>query len=197
MFTEFLAVLHVAGETLLKLVPISIGARPCLRGADPWQACNPGQLWFRKREIVTDVCYWFLMPLGSRFVRIGLMVMGAAYIFDIHGERRADRFLRERLRSARRTAALGAGDHLPGGVGFPALLDSSRSIMAAACGNTTRCIIPRKTSTGSRRRAFTRSISCSRHHRGRRRPAARRHLAERDAVGRAVHHRHRPSCTPT
>lgn len=29
--------------------------------------------------------YWFLIPLGARFVRIGLMVMGAASLFDIHG----------------------------------------------------------------------------------------------------------------
>ena len=50
-----------------------------------WSACNPGRPWWRKREIVTDVCYWFLIPLVARFVRIGLMVMGAAYIYDIHG----------------------------------------------------------------------------------------------------------------
>ena len=50
-----------------------------------WQACNPGRLWFQRREIVTDILYWFMIPLGARFVRIGLMVMGAALIFDIHG----------------------------------------------------------------------------------------------------------------
>jgi sterol desaturase/sphingolipid hydroxylase (fatty acid hydroxylase superfamily) len=50
-----------------------------------WSACNPGRPWWRKREIVTDICYWFLIPLAARFVRIGFMVMGAAYIYGIHG----------------------------------------------------------------------------------------------------------------
>jgi hypothetical protein len=50
-----------------------------------WSACNPARPWWRKREIVTDICYWFLIPLAARFVRIGLMVMGAAYLYGIHG----------------------------------------------------------------------------------------------------------------
>ena len=41
-----------------------------------------------KREIVTDVTYWFMIPLMARFVRIGLLVMGAAIFYDIHGEQR-------------------------------------------------------------------------------------------------------------
>ena len=50
-----------------------------------WSACNPGQPWWRKRELVTDLLYWFLIPLVARFVRIGLLVLGAALMFDIHG----------------------------------------------------------------------------------------------------------------
>jgi sterol desaturase/sphingolipid hydroxylase (fatty acid hydroxylase superfamily) len=50
-----------------------------------WSACNPGRPWWRKREIVTDVCYWFLIPLVARFFRIGMLTLGAAVIFDIHG----------------------------------------------------------------------------------------------------------------
>ena len=98
----------------------------CSRVLTHWSACNPGRPWWRKREIVTDVCYWFLIPLAARFVRIGLMVMGAAYIYNIHGADDADQVLRRRLRPARRNAAMGAGDLFPGRVGFPDLLDSSR-----------------------------------------------------------------------
>lgn len=86
MFTEFMGVLTVSGETVLKLVPISIALGLVFAALTHWQACNPGKLWFQKGEIVTDICYWFLVPLGSRFVRIGLLVLGAALIFDIHGE---------------------------------------------------------------------------------------------------------------
>ena len=85
MLNELFAVLQVAGETLLKIVPISIALGIVFALLTHWSACNPGQPWWRKREIVTDVCYWFLIPLAARFVRIGLMVLGAAMLFDIHG----------------------------------------------------------------------------------------------------------------
>ena len=85
MLSEFIGVLQVAGETVLKIVPISIALGIVFALLTHWSACNPGRPWWRKREIVTDVCYWFLIPLAARFVRIGLMVMGAAMLFDIHG----------------------------------------------------------------------------------------------------------------
>jgi len=85
MFVELYSVLLVAGATVLKIVPISIALGVVFALLTRWSACNPGRPWWRKREIATDVCYWFLIPLGARFVRIGLMVMGAAMLFDIHG----------------------------------------------------------------------------------------------------------------
>ena len=85
MLSETFAVLQVAGATLLKLVPISIALGIGFAALTQWSACNPGRPWWRKREIVTDVCYWFLIPLGARFVRIGLLVLGAALVFNIHG----------------------------------------------------------------------------------------------------------------
>ena len=84
MLSEFVAVLQVAGFTLLKIVPITIALGIVFAALTHWSACNPGQPWWRKRQIVTDVLYWFLIPLLARFVRIGLMVMGAAYIYGIH-----------------------------------------------------------------------------------------------------------------
>src|SRR6185437_5146670 len=85
MLVEMLSVAKVAGETMLKLVPISIAFGIVFAVLTHWSACNPGRPWWRKREIVTDICYWFLIPLAARFVRIGFMVMGAAYIYGIHG----------------------------------------------------------------------------------------------------------------
>jgi sterol desaturase/sphingolipid hydroxylase (fatty acid hydroxylase superfamily) len=85
MISEFISVLRVSGETVLKIIPISIGLGIVFALLSHWSACNPGRPWWRKREIVTDVCYWFLIPLAARFVRIGLMVMGAVYIYNIHG----------------------------------------------------------------------------------------------------------------
>ncbi len=85
MIVETLAFLDVAGQTMLKLVPITIALGVVFAVLSNWSACNPGHPWWRKREIVTDVLYWFLIPLSTRFVRIGLMVMGAAYFYGIHG----------------------------------------------------------------------------------------------------------------
>ncbi|HZT27417.1 MAG TPA: sterol desaturase family protein [Pseudolabrys sp.] len=85
MFLELFSVLEVAGQTLLKLVPISIALGVVFGVLAHWSACNPGRPWWRKREILVDTLYWFLIPLGARFVRIGLMVMGAAYLYGIHG----------------------------------------------------------------------------------------------------------------
>lgn len=85
MLNEFFAVVQVAGQTMLKLVPISIGLGIVFAALTHWTACNPGYPWWRKRELVTDILYWFLIPLLARFVRIGLMVMGAAMLFNIHG----------------------------------------------------------------------------------------------------------------
>jgi sterol desaturase/sphingolipid hydroxylase (fatty acid hydroxylase superfamily) len=83
---ELFSVFVAAGETMLKIVPITIGTGIAFAILTHWSACNPGRPWWMKREIVTDVCYWFLIPLGARFVRIGLLVMGAALLFDIHGD---------------------------------------------------------------------------------------------------------------
>lgn len=85
MLAELFSVIEVAGETVLKIVPISIGLGVVFAVLSQWSACNPGRPWWHKREIVTDVIYWFLIPLAARFVRIGLMVMGAAYLYGIHG----------------------------------------------------------------------------------------------------------------
>ena len=63
MLAETLAVVKVAGETMLKLVPISIAFGIVFALLSHFSACNPGQPWWRKREIVTDLCYWFIIPL--------------------------------------------------------------------------------------------------------------------------------------
>ncbi len=85
MFNELYSVVEIAGGTFVKIVPITIFLGVVFAALTTWSACNPGRPWWRKREIVTDVCYWFLIPLVARFFRIGMLTLGAALIFDIHG----------------------------------------------------------------------------------------------------------------
>ena len=78
-----------------------------------------------------------------------------------HHRRGAGRVLRRRPRPAGAIAALAAGGDLPGWLGFHDVLDPPRASIARRCGNTTPCITPPRTWTGSRRRASIRSISSS------------------------------------
>ena len=84
MLEEIFAVVHSMGVTLMKLLPWAIGLGVIFAILSYFWACNPGKPWWRKREIVTDLCYWFVIPLFARYLRIGLLVLGAAWLFGIH-----------------------------------------------------------------------------------------------------------------
>jgi sterol desaturase/sphingolipid hydroxylase (fatty acid hydroxylase superfamily) len=83
MFEEAFAVVHSMGVTVVKMVPVSIALGAVFTLLSVVWACNPGRPWWRKRELVTDLCYWFLIPLFARYLRIGLLVIGAAFLFGI------------------------------------------------------------------------------------------------------------------
>src|SRR5262245_50119845 len=83
MFEEVVAVVHSIGVTVVKIVPISIGLGAAFTLLTFLWACNPGYPWWRKRALFTDLCYWFFVPLFARYLRIGLLVFGAAVLFGI------------------------------------------------------------------------------------------------------------------
>lgn len=80
-----IALVESIGATLLKLVPIALVLGSVFAVLSFFWACNPGRPWWRKRELATDICYWFAIPLLARFMRIGMLVVGAALIFGITG----------------------------------------------------------------------------------------------------------------
>jgi sterol desaturase/sphingolipid hydroxylase (fatty acid hydroxylase superfamily) len=83
MSEEIFAVIHSVGVTVMKVVPVSIALVAAFTLLTFFWACNPGRPWWRKRELLTDLCYWFIIPLFARYVRIGLLVLGAAVVFGI------------------------------------------------------------------------------------------------------------------
>jgi sterol desaturase/sphingolipid hydroxylase (fatty acid hydroxylase superfamily) len=83
MNQEFLAFIVTVGETFMKNVPISIGLAAGFTILTWFWACNPGQAWWHKRDLVTDLCYWFFIPVITRFLRIGLLIAAAAIVFQI------------------------------------------------------------------------------------------------------------------
>ena len=64
------------GETILKIIPVTIILAIIFTVLTHFWACNPGKPWWRKSEIVTDVCYWIFVPVFARVLRIGLLVLG-------------------------------------------------------------------------------------------------------------------------
>jgi sterol desaturase/sphingolipid hydroxylase (fatty acid hydroxylase superfamily) len=83
-YEEAFAVVHSIGVTVVKILPVSIALAAAFTVLSYFFACNPGQPWWRKRELVTDLTYWFIIPLFARYLRIGLLVMGAAFLFNIN-----------------------------------------------------------------------------------------------------------------
>ncbi len=80
---DIITVFVNVGETLRKTIPITLVLAAAFTVLAAFWACNPGKPWWRKRDLVTDLCYWLLIPVIGRYLRIGLLVLGAAVLFGI------------------------------------------------------------------------------------------------------------------
>src|SRR6185437_14131393 len=78
-----LQVVEMLGQTIAKVVPITIVLALVFSVLAHFWACNPGTPWWRKRELVTDVCYWFFVPVFARVLRIAFLILGASVVFGI------------------------------------------------------------------------------------------------------------------
>lgn len=83
MSTLPMQVLVMLGETIEKVVPITIVLALLFSVLSHFWACNQTAPWWRKRELVTDMVYWFFVPVFARVIRIGLLVVGASVVFHI------------------------------------------------------------------------------------------------------------------
>jgi sterol desaturase/sphingolipid hydroxylase (fatty acid hydroxylase superfamily) len=83
MGQELLAFVLDVSHSLIKGVPITIAVAAVFTILTWFWACNPGRAWWQKRDLVTDLCYWFFIPVITRFLRIGMLIVGAALLFQI------------------------------------------------------------------------------------------------------------------
>ena len=74
---------EMLGQTMVQVVPVTVVLALVFSVLTHFAACNPGRPWWRKRELVTDLCYWFLVPLFARVFRIGLLVIAASLFFGV------------------------------------------------------------------------------------------------------------------
>src|SRR6202521_416273 len=95
MFERVMGILRESGESILNILPLSIAVGVGFAILSAFFACNPGAPWWRKRELVTDLCYWFVIPLLMRYLRIGLLVLGAALLFGISSPEGLAEFYRD------------------------------------------------------------------------------------------------------
>ncbi|MBV9330448.1 MAG: sterol desaturase family protein [Alphaproteobacteria bacterium] len=80
----FLAVLGQIAHTLKGVLPITAVIGIVFAGLSAFTPCNRTGPWWRKPELITDVCYWFFIPVFGRFARIGLSVLLAVWLLGIH-----------------------------------------------------------------------------------------------------------------
>jgi sterol desaturase/sphingolipid hydroxylase (fatty acid hydroxylase superfamily) len=85
MSEEAFSVVHSVGVSVFHLLPILIALGAAFAVLSLFWACNPGRHWWQRRDAVTDLCYWIIIPLFARYLRIGLLVIGAAMLFGITG----------------------------------------------------------------------------------------------------------------
>jgi sterol desaturase/sphingolipid hydroxylase (fatty acid hydroxylase superfamily) len=83
MSQELIAFIANVGETFAKNLPMSIAIAAVFTILTSFWACNPGRPWWQKRDLVTDLCYWLFIPVITRYLRIGLLIVGAAVLFHI------------------------------------------------------------------------------------------------------------------
>ena len=55
------------GKTFMRGVPISLALAFVFTVLTWFWACNPGRPWWRKPDLVTDICYWLFIPVITRF----------------------------------------------------------------------------------------------------------------------------------
>ncbi len=71
-------------HTLMRVLPYMAVMGVAFAGLSFFTPCNPGQPWWKKRGLVTDLCYWFIVPVFTRYARIGFTVLVTVYLLGIN-----------------------------------------------------------------------------------------------------------------
>jgi len=74
-----LEVVEMFGQTIVKVVPVTIALALVFSVLTHFWACNPGTPWWRKRELVTDICYWFSFHCSGACCGSGCWCSAPAY----------------------------------------------------------------------------------------------------------------------
>ncbi len=86
MTLDIFTIIAGLSETFIILVPALFFLGIAFSALSSRWACNPGKPWWRYDGLRTDVAYWFVIPLMTRYLRVGLLIVAVALLFGIHSE---------------------------------------------------------------------------------------------------------------
>ena len=130
MFNELYSVVEIAGATFVKIIPITIALGVVFAVLTTGRPAIPAVLGGASAR--SSPTFVLVSDSADRALRsYRPMVIGrGGDIYDIHGTQALIDFYDDGHRPARCLPLWAAGRDLPGGIGFPALLDPSRLFTA-------------------------------------------------------------------
>ncbi len=148
-------------HTILRILPYMAVMGVVFAGLSAFTPCNPGAPWWKKRGLVTDLTYLFIVPVFTRYGRIGFTVLVTVYLLGINSAQGLVDFFEH---------GHGPIARLPFWLQFAIYILSTEFLLllvapSLPCDETVevprRASLLRGMSNGSRRRGFIRSICCS------------------------------------
>ncbi len=188
MTQEFLSFFISFGQTFLKNIPISLALAGVFTILTWFWACNPGQAWWHKRDLVTDLCYWFFIPVITRYLRIGMLIVGAALLFRITTADGLIAFYDNGHGPLAALPLVRSDGHLPARRGYHPVLDAPYVSWPAHVAVSRGAPLFRRAGMDLGG-ALPSGQFVSRQRRRRRHHASARHLAERVCRARSLDHR--------
>jgi len=85
MFGSFaLQVAYGFSHTLMRVLPYMAGMGVVFAALSYFSPCNAGKPWWSEKGLAVDLCYWFIVPVFTRYGRIGFVVLATMYLLGIH-----------------------------------------------------------------------------------------------------------------
>ena len=85
MFGSFaLQVAYGFSHTLMRVLPYMAGMGVVFAALSYFSPCNAGKHWWSEKGLTVDLCYWFIVPVFTRYGRIGFVVLATTYLLGIH-----------------------------------------------------------------------------------------------------------------
>jgi sterol desaturase/sphingolipid hydroxylase (fatty acid hydroxylase superfamily) len=83
---------HLFVDHLLATLPWLLGLGVVFAIMSRFMPCNPQLNYWKRSNVLTDVWYWLVIPLASRYVKITFLVAGASVVLGITHDAELDHY---------------------------------------------------------------------------------------------------------